>query len=287
MYKRKTDMKRIILLFGMALSLTTAVAQTEADFAPYAQRWDANEAQMRALGVEYDSLAKAVSDTAELHRKVKPIMQRAESLTDSRLALFWEIFDKFKQTKFPARYVESVMWYFNYDELAKVADPSTGFYYEKEMAMVHRRLQALALRKPGTMVKELTMAGLDGKTVRLTDYVGHGKYVLVDFWASWCGPCRQEMPNVVEAYRKYAGPKFEIVGVSFDSKADAWRTAVKSLGMTWPQMSDLKGWKSEGASVYGIQSIPSSVLFAPDGKVIDLDLRGEQLQQRLAELLGK
>ncbi len=280
-------MKRIILVVGMTLSLTTAVAQTEADFAPYAQRWDANEAQLKALMVEYDSLTKAVKDTAQLHRQVLALEQKGNNLMDSRMALFWEIFDKFKQTKFPARYVESVMWYLNYDELAKVADPSTGFYYEKEMGMVHRRFQALALRKPGTLVKELTMANLDGKTVRLTDYVGHGKYVLVDFWASWCGPCRQEMPNVVAAYRKYGSEKFEIVGVSFDSKAEAWHAAVKSLGMTWPQMSDLKGWKSAGASVYGIQSIPASVLFDPEGKVIDLDLRGEQLQQRLAELLGK
>lgn len=280
-------MKRIILVVCMALSLTTAMAQTETDFAPYAQRWKANEAQMNALSAKYDSLVKATTDTAELNRQVQSIMQRAESLTDSRLALFWEIFDKFKQTKFPARYVESVYWYLGYSDLAKLVDPSTGFYAEKEMQAPIRYFRGLEKRKPGTMVKELTMVDLNGKTVRLTDWVGRGKYVLVDFWASWCGPCRQEMPNVVAAYHKYGGQKFEIVGVSFDSNAEAWRAAVKSLGMAWPQMSDLEGWKSEGAAVYGVQSIPASVLFDPEGKVVDLDLRGKQLQLRLAELLGK
>lgn len=275
-------------MFCLALSLNAAKAQTESDFAPYAKRWDAIKTQMNVLSAEYDGLTKTVSDTAEFHRQVKPLIHRADSLSDCRMTLFWEIFDKFKQTKFPARYVgDIVWWYMSYSDLAKLVDPSTGFYAEKEMQAPIRYFQGLEKRKPGTQVKELTMADLNGKTVRLTDWVGHGKYVLVDFWASWCGPCRQEMPNVVEAYRKYGGRKFEIVGVSFDSKAEAWRAAVKSLGMAWPQMSDLKGWKSEGAAVYGVQSIPASILFDPNGKVVDLDLRGDRLQLRLAELLGK
>ena len=151
--------------------------------------------------------------------------------------------------------------------------------------MAKHLLTSLEKRHPGLQYKDLTMSDMDGKNVRLSNWVGKGKYVLVDFWASWCGPCRQEMPNVVEAYRKYKSKNFEIVGVSFDERKGAWTAAVKQLGMTWPQMSDLRGWQSAAASVYGINSIPANVLLDPKGKIVAVDLRGDDLQTTLAGLL--
>lgn len=280
-------MKRLFLMVCMAFSIVASWAQTEADFMPYAQRWDSIGAQMNALGREYGRLTETVKDTAQLKLQIKPLIAKAEACSKARIELFWQMLDKFKHTKFPARYVPEVMWNLRYDDLVKVMDPSTGYYSEKEMSYPRTYFENLSKRKPGSTVKELTMTDINGKAVRLTDYVGHGKYVLVDFWASWCGPCRQEMPNVVEAYRKYGGKQFEIVGVSFDSKAESWKSAVKELGMTWPQMSDLKGWKSVAAGVYGIQSIPASILFDPKGVVVDIDLRGNLLQEKLAQLLGR
>lgn len=125
----------------------------------------------------------------------------------------------------------------------------------------------------------------DGKPVKLSDYVGKGKVVLVDFWASWCGPCRREMPNLVEIYAKNKGKNFEIVGVSLDQSGDSWKEAIKSLNITWPQMSDLKYWNSEGAQLYAINSIPHTILIDGEGTIVARGLHGEELQAKIAELV--
>ena len=135
----------------------------------------------------------------------------------------------------------------------------------------------------GTQFVDFEMQTPEGKTVKLSDYVGKGKVVLVDFWASWCGPCRREMPNLVETYAKYKGKNFEIVGVSLDQDGAAWKEAIKKLDMTWPQMSDLKFWQSEGAQLYAVNSIPHTVLIDGSGKIIARGLHGEELQAKIAE----
>ncbi|WP_303012696.1 TlpA disulfide reductase family protein [uncultured Bacteroides sp.] len=137
----------------------------------------------------------------------------------------------------------------------------------------------------GTKFVDFEMQNPEGKTVKLSDYAGKGKVVLVDFWASWCGPCRREMPNLVEAYAKYKGDKFEIVGVSLDQDGAAWKEAIKKLNMTWPQMSDLKFWQSEGAQLYAVNSIPHTVLIDGEGTIIARGLHGEELQTQIAEAI--
>lgn len=135
----------------------------------------------------------------------------------------------------------------------------------------------------GTQFTDFEMQTPEGKTVKLSDYVGKGKVVLVDFWASWCGPCRREMPNLVEAYAKHKGKNFEIVGVSLDQDATAWKEAIKKLNMTWPQMSDLKFWQCEGAQLYAVNSIPHTVLIDANGTIIARGLHGEELIEKIAE----
>ncbi len=137
----------------------------------------------------------------------------------------------------------------------------------------------------GTLFVDFEMQTPEGKTVKLSDYVGKGKVVLVDFWASWCGPCRREMPNLVEAYAKYKGKNFEIVGVSLDQDGAAWKEAIKKMDMTWPQMSDLKFWQCEGAQLYAVNSIPHTVLIDGSGKIIARGLHGEELQAKIAEVV--
>lgn len=136
----------------------------------------------------------------------------------------------------------------------------------------------------GKRFLDVQEADIDGNYHKLSDYAGKGKWVLVDFWASWCGPCRAEMPNVVDAYKKYHDKGFEIVGFSFDVNKEAWMNAINSMEMPWIHLSDLKGWDSEAGKVYDIQGIPDNILINPEGIIVARDLRGPQLQERLSEI---
>lgn len=135
----------------------------------------------------------------------------------------------------------------------------------------------------GKPAPDLTMQGVDGKTISISDF--KGKYVLVDFWASWCGPCRQENPNVVAAYNKFKGKNFTILGISLDDDKDAWKAAIAKDGLAWNHMSDLKQWGSAAVTAYGIEGIPFNVLIDPQGTIIASSLRGPALEEKLAQVL--
>jgi peroxiredoxin len=157
-----------------------------------------------------------------------------------------------------------------------------------ETAKVFKKsLDALKNTAIGVTAPEFAEADTSGKMVNLSSF--RGKYVLIDFWASWCPPCRQENPNVVKAYNKYKDKNFTVLGVSLDKpegKAN-WIAAIKNDGLNWTQVSDLKFWSNQVAALYYVSSIPSNFLIDPNGKIIAKDLRGQDLENKLAEILGK
>lgn len=137
----------------------------------------------------------------------------------------------------------------------------------------------------GSIPPDINLPTPDGKNLNL--YSLKGKVVLLDFWASWCGPCRRENPNVVSVYNKYKEKGFTVFSVSLDKAADPWKAAIIADGLVWPNhVSDLKGWGSVAAAAYGINSIPRAFLLDREGKIVATNLRGEELERKVQELLG-
>ena len=167
--------------------------------------------------------------------------------------------------------------------LNKMTASSIQYQYYKQIMAERRISKATAV---GQHYTDIVLKGIDGKTdIQLSAYINKNQYTLLDFWASWCGPCRAEMPNVVKVYNQYHSKGLEVVGVSLDNNHEAWVKAIKTLKMPWPQMSDLKGWQSAAAAAYNIRAIPANVLIDNKGNIIAKDLRGEELQKRIEELM--
>jgi peroxiredoxin len=172
-----------------------------------------------------------------------------------------------------------------YSDLYKSLDAglSKKFPNDKNVIMFHEVVERMLSTNVGQFAPEISLPTPNGKEIALSSL--KGKLVLIDFWASWCGPCRKEMPNVIKIYSKFKNKGFEIYGVSLDQDKEKWMEAITKYGINWPQVSDLKYWDNVAARIYNVQGIPYTVLIDKDGKIIAKNLRGQELEKKIAEVL--
>lgn len=150
---------------------------------------------------------------------------------------------------------------------------------------VEEELKMLLATEKGHQIQDFSLPTSDGNTLRVMNVVKENKLTILDFWASWCAPCRMEMPNMVKIYEQYHSKGLEIVGISLDESREKWIEAIKELGLTWPQTSDLKGWQSAPARQFNVKAIPHIVIIDQKGIIKEKDLRGESLEHYIAEQL--
>ena len=276
--------RRQLAVALLALFSLSATAQNRSELsAELQQKLDRYEQQLAVYDAKMDQL--------EAEYKANPALQddiraKAMALYEEKAQAQLKIIRENSDNLIPVFFIKDLAYGLEYDELVEVCNPKNAYYNHPVMELPKQLLASLEKRAPGKMYTDMSINDLNGAVRKLSDWVGKGQYVMIDFWASWCGPCRQEMPNVVTNYKKYHAKGFEIIGISFDQKADAWKKAVEQMDMTWPQLSDLGGWKSAAAGVYGINSIPASILLDGKGKIVALNLRGEKLGEKLKDIYG-
>jgi thiol-disulfide isomerase/thioredoxin len=209
----------------------------------------------------------------DLNRYLKKFIETSSNASLSALALGWA------SRSFPAADFESELNSVSkkYPENAVLMEMKKGYYAQKAQT------QEASNSWVGKPAPELSLEDADGKAIPISSF--KGKYLLVDFWASWCGPCRMENPNVVKAYSEYKDKNFAILGVSLDKDKGAWQKAVQEDKLAWAQVSDLKYWNSHAVEVFQFQGIPFNVLIDPQGKIIAQELRGADLENKLKEVL--
>ena len=175
-------------------------------------------------------------------------------------------------------------WSYDMEELENcLKNFDTTLSHSLYTGFLNAYLATLKRTAVGQKYVPFSMKDTSGSMVSVSSLIGQN-FLLVDFWASWCAPCRAENPNVVALYNQYHEKGFDIIGVSFDSNRDRWLGAIKDDGLTWNHVSDLAGWENKVGKLYGIRSIPSNVLIDPSGKIIAKNIMGEELKQKLAEL---
>ncbi|MBD8389506.1 AhpC/TSA family protein [Dysgonomonas sp. BGC7] len=243
--------------------------------------------QMDIVAKEMQSIwEKAKADTTANAELQAELEKEYEAKEKQKTNILFDFIKPNIQNQIGAYFLANNSYLFSLDQLKELV-PSINpeFKSIKRIQKLETRVKALEATSVGSIFTDLKGKTPTGTDVSLSDFAGKGKYTLIDFWASWCPPCRAEMPKLVELYGTYKNKGLEIVGISLDKTNEDWVKGINTLKITWPQISDLKYWDSELAAAYGVNSIPHLVLLDKDGKIIERGLNAEQVSEKLAEFL--
>lgn len=290
--------------FAMLVLDSTDKVKVTANLKDLARTYKVEGSPETALFVEYNDITNKKNIRMDsLNQAFQAIVQtikmdslKMDSLSNIFEKPFNEIMNDFntviaeKITKNPAMYASMIaiqgMEPDKFAHLYKILDEGLNKKYpsDKGVRMFHDVVTKMLATTIGQQAPEIVLPTPDDKELALSSF--KGKIVLVDFWASWCGPCRKEMPNVVKAYAKYKDKGFEIYGVSLDQDKGRWVEAIQKDGITWPQVSDLKYWDSYAAKLYAVEGIPYTVLLDKEGKIIAKNLRGAELEKAIEKAIA-
>ena len=245
-----------------------------------------------ALMQEYNAFVNELATLPREEQEAK--MPEYEEWFEKLGECFLNVVEDNKDNLVPVAFIRNVRSLAGPDKFDELVASDAPFAQHPYVLDLKRKIEESVARQKAAEEKKQAIIGqkfldleepdTDGKMHKLSEYVGQGKWVLVDFWASWCGPCEAEMPNVVAAYKKYHKKGFDIVGLSFDREKEPWVKAIKDWDMPWIHLSDIKYWNSLASDVYSVNSIPDNLLIDPEGTVVARCLRGAALEAKLAEI---
>jgi len=286
------DASWFVMLFNDGTPVTINLNDSTLKGSPQNERLTRYDIDINA---PYANYMIKIQSMSEEERKAKEV-ELAGGLMIAMMKMMTgveKVFKEERETLIPVAFISEYQQMFGQQKLDSVlATKPVWASHPIVKSLVDHAAQQKALEEKklafiGKQFIDLEEADPDGKMHKLSEYVGKGKWVLVDFWASWCGPCKAEMPNVVAAYEKYHDKGFDIVGLSFDNKKEPWVKDIENLKMPWTHLSDLKGWNTVASEVYGVNSIPDNLLIDPQGKIVARGLRAQGLQNKLKEIFGE
>lgn len=251
------------------------------------ERLNKADRKITDLTIDYMQDQMEYAQTSQWRTETRDSLRRVMSATYNKLVVEMKnVIRANPDNVIPALYLSQIYNTLSIEELKEFLNDSHAYSSHPLCIGAWRMVNHHEKTNIGTRFTDLTEADTVGVSHKLSEYVGHGNYVLIDFWASWCAPCMSEMDNVKANYQKYHSKGFEIVGLSFDRGRQPWINAIESHGLNWVHLSDLKYWNSEASIVYGISSIPANLLIDGNGIIVATDLRGAELGRRLKVIYG-